>query len=277
MNNPTSIALLVCHFGTYPWYLPYFIHSCKFNPTIDFYIITDNVAAIPNKTDNIKVVYQTLDTFKKNASEKLGFTISNFINNNKVADFKPAFSFLFPEITASYTFWGYTELDIIFGNIRDFITDEVLENHDVVSGRHDIVYGKFSLFKNSPKTQTLFMESRDYKPIFLRPQKFYFDSCNVLLEEDEITILDFPDCVQSITFVVMKAESYGKLKIFFDFLGLAGLTIIDNGIYWNNGILNYKNEFEFMYYDPSQYYDLSKSKKVEGSIPDKFGFGLTQS
>ncbi len=37
-----SIGMLTCWYGPYPWYFPYFIHSCGFNPTIDFILITDN-------------------------------------------------------------------------------------------------------------------------------------------------------------------------------------------------------------------------------------------
>ena len=271
MKKTTPIAMFICHFGTYPWYLPYFINSCKFNPTIDFYIITDNTNEISNKSDNIKIVYQTLDSFKELASEKLGFTITNFLGNNKIADFKPALGFLFSNIIASYTFWGYTDLDITFGNIRNFIIEDVLENYNVLSGRHDCIYGKFCLFKNEKQTNTLFLESRDYKSIFMRPQRFYFDSCNVVIEAEN-SILNFSDYIQSITYVVENALLNNKIKVFFDFLGLSGTAMIKNHIYWDNGILNYKNEFEIMYYEASHYYELSKNKNKNSIIPDNFVF-----
>ena len=31
-----SIAILTCWYGEYPWYFPYFIHSCVYNPSVDF-------------------------------------------------------------------------------------------------------------------------------------------------------------------------------------------------------------------------------------------------
>ncbi len=48
----TSIGVLTYWYGNYPWYFPYYVHSCSFNPTIDFYIMTDNLDEIPNKPDN---------------------------------------------------------------------------------------------------------------------------------------------------------------------------------------------------------------------------------
>ena len=67
--QPHSIALLTCWYGPYPWYFPYFIHSCRYNPTIDFIIITDNIEPIHNKTNNVKIIYKTLDEIKSGFSE----------------------------------------------------------------------------------------------------------------------------------------------------------------------------------------------------------------
>ena len=37
-----SIIFIINYMGEYPWYFPYFLHSCRYNPTIDFLIFTDN-------------------------------------------------------------------------------------------------------------------------------------------------------------------------------------------------------------------------------------------
>src|SRR5665811_1376568 len=120
-----SIAILTCWYGSYPWYFPYFIHSCSYNPTIDFFIITDNHALIHNKPENVKIIYKTLEEIKKAASEKLGIKV-NIDYPYKLCDFKPAYGFLFPEIIKGYDFWGQSDLDVIYGDIRGFITDEML-------------------------------------------------------------------------------------------------------------------------------------------------------
>jgi hypothetical protein len=100
----------------------------------------------------------------------------------------------------------------------------------------------------------------------------------VLLDKDKnASILDFSDGLQSMTFVVKKAQTEGKVRAFFDFLGLAGLMALSNGVYWNKGVLMYKNEFECMYCDLSQYYAICQDKKVADFLPDEFGFGLTLS
>ncbi len=59
MKNSPSIAIITCWYGDYPWYFPYFVKSCKYNPSIDFIIVTDNKNVIPEKPDNIKAVSYT--------------------------------------------------------------------------------------------------------------------------------------------------------------------------------------------------------------------------
>lgn len=76
MNNIYSIAIITCWYGDYPWYLPYFIKSCAFNPFIDFIIITDNENEINNKPENVKVIFKTINDIKVLSSEKLGFEVN---------------------------------------------------------------------------------------------------------------------------------------------------------------------------------------------------------
>ncbi len=71
-----SIAILTCWYGIYPWYFPYFLHSCRFNPTVDFIIITDNDEIIHNKPENIILIHRSLDELKINFEKKLGFSVS---------------------------------------------------------------------------------------------------------------------------------------------------------------------------------------------------------
>lgn len=272
MTKTTSIAMIICWYGDYPWYFPYFIHSCKYNPSIDFIIITNNTNPIPNKPENVKIVFKNPDEIRNAASEKLGFTV-NLEYPYKLCDFKPAYGFIFPEIIEGYDFWGHGDIDMVYGNIRDFMTEELLDNHDVVSSRHDFITGTFCLYRNAEITNTLFMQSRDYKVVFSRPEHFCFDECNFLFYELQSgdSIFDFPDRIQSMTYVVKKAEEEGKIRPFFDFIIVEGLSL--NGeIKWDNGKVIYKNEFEGMYYNLIRMKNLCKDHVTIDPIPHVFYF-----
>lgn len=230
----TSIAVLTCWYGNYPWYFPYYVHSCSFNPTIDFYIITDNLDVIPNKPDNLIIVYKTLEQIKKMASLKLKFEVS-LDYAFKLNDFKPAYGFLFPEIFQGYDYWGQSDLDLIYGDLRGFLTEEMLNSYDYLSMRHDYTTGCFSLYRNIKKINTFFMKSKDYKSVFSNYESCCFDECSELgyqpLREGK-SILEFKTDIESFTHVIKTAKMKNEIKAHFDYLifeGNPGRIVFDNG------------------------------------------------
>lgn len=246
MREP-KILIIACWFGDWPWYIPFFLHSCNHNRTIDFIIITDKNP--PDETfipSNVKFIHLSISKLNAFFSEKLGFKV-NIEYPYKLCDFKPAYGFLFEEYVAGYDFWGHCDLDIIFGDIRAFMTDELLENYDVISSRHDYVTGSFALWRNTPQINKLFMKSKDFKSVFSSPKHFCFDECAFLFQElqNGDSVFDFPEAIQSMTYVVMDEERNGSLKAHFDFIIVEGTP---GNIIWQNGKIIYRNEFEAMYY-----------------------------
>ena len=266
----TTIAILTFWYGEYPWYMPYFIHSCKYNPTIDFIILTDNTNTIFDKPSNVKVVYKTLEEFKERASAKLGFMVT-IETPYKLCDFKPTYGFLFPEIVQNYDFWGHGDIDMVYGNIRNFMTNEILNLYDIISSRNDITTGTFLLYRNNIKMNTLFMQSRDYKQVYTDAEHYCFDECNFLFTELQRgdSILDYPNNIQSMTYLAVKGDMEGQFRAFFDYIIVQGMS---NNIRWDNGIIIYDSQFECMFYDLIKYKVQCKAKTVTYPIPDVLYF-----
>ena len=65
---------------------------------------------------------------------------------------------MFDKFTKGYDFWGYCDLDVIFGNLRDFFTDEKLEKFDKI---YDA--GHLSIYRNSNEVKKAFMGNETYK------------------------------------------------------------------------------------------------------------------
>lgn len=264
MKENFKIAILTCWYGEYPWYFPYFVHSVKFNSQNDFIIITDNTETIINKPNNLKIVNKTIDEIKLNASKKLGFKIE-IGQPYKLCDFKPAYGLIFDELLKGYDFWGIGDIDVIYGNIRNFITDELLNTYDIISARHDFLVGYFTLYRNCKKMNELFMQSKDYKKVFASNEHFCFDECNFAFwkMDDRICFEDVADqCeIESMTHVVKKMQRKKSINAYFNVHAIEGL----NGkIKWNKGVLSYKNEYEILLYH------LIKLKKIYSrTAPDK--------
>lgn len=266
----SSLAIMTCWYGNFPWYFPYFIHSCSFNPTVDFLIITDNEEQIPNKPENVKVIYMTLDKIKETASLKLGFKV-NIDYAYKLCDIKPAYGLIFEEILTEYDFWGHADVDLVYGNIREFMTEDILTTNDVVSCRHDYTTGTFCLFRNNAKNNRLFMESKDYKEIFSSSEHFCFDECCFLFGplQNGASIFDFPEAKQSMTYVVKKAEKEGRLKAYFDFIIIEGTP---GKITFDNGKIIYKDMYEAMYYHLIKLKVDCKKPNILNPIPNIYHF-----
>ena len=209
-----SIAILTCWYGIYPWYFPYFVHSCRFNPTVDFIIITDNDEIIHNKPENIILIHRSLDELKINFEKKLGFSVSIDFPY-KLCDFKPAYGYLFPEVIKNYDFWVIGDVDVVYGDIRAFMTDLLLNEYDVISSRHDYITGSFCLFRNNEYINSLFMKSKDFKKVFTSSDNFCFDECNYQFKElaEGQSILELDNHIESMTLVVKREES-GSPSVF---------------------------------------------------------------
>ena len=141
-----SIALVNVFFGKFPWYFNFFLKSCSTNPTVNFLIFTDQERP-KNCPANVEFIPFSLKQFNSLASERLNLKIE-IKYAYKLCDFKPAYGIILSDYLKDYEYWGITDIDLIFGRIREFITDEMLTDYEVISVRNDYPTGSFMIFEN---------------------------------------------------------------------------------------------------------------------------------
>lgn len=268
-----SIAVLICFLGKLPWYFNYFIHSVKYNSTIDFYIITDDRNSPINPPLNVKMIYKDRRDINQLATQKLGFK-TNIKDGYKMCDFKPAYGFLFSDIIEGYDFWGHADMDVIFGDIRHFITNNVLEKHELINVRHDFLAGYFLLFKNTRKMNTLFMQSKDYEKVLSSEVHYCFDETNFQYN-DFTSILAYPKKkheVESMTHLVKRLEKANQLKTYFELHSIEG---VPGKLNWMDGKLYYRNQYEILLYHMIYLKNIYKPKRVPHEIPETFSISPT--
>jgi hypothetical protein len=146
----SSICLMVCYFGTLPPYLDYVLRSCAANPDIDWLIFTD---AIPPRklTPNVRLKPATLDGLRKMFSSKLGFEV-NLSHPRLLCHFKAAYGFFFEDLLGEYDFWGHCDLDMVFGDLRKFLREDILKNYPKILCR-----GHLCLYRNTHEVNRYFM------------------------------------------------------------------------------------------------------------------------
>jgi len=158
------IALIVCYMGSFPHYFRYFSDSATLNSDIDFYIFSDQVSKI-EESGNIKIVPLTLEQFNSLSSLKLGLNMS-VAHGYKLCDLHPAYGVIFEDYLKSYDFWGHCDMDVLWGRISHFITEDLLQNFDVITAKENFIAGHFTLYRNSGIALELFRQTDDYKKVF---------------------------------------------------------------------------------------------------------------
>lgn len=269
-----KIVIITCYFGKLPWYFSYFLHSCGYNLTLDFFIITDDQSFNNKYPKNVHFIYKTLESINKIASQRLRFCV-NIQYGYKVCDFRPAFGFLFPDIIEGYDFWGYGDIDVIYGNIRNFITDDLMTKYDLISVRPDWIPGCFLLFKNNKKMKRLFMHSKDYKKVFESNEHYCFDETNFQHEAftEGKKYYEISGGVESMMHVVQRLNEFGYIKTYFDLHIIEG---VPGKLKWDKGILTYKRVYEVMLYHLIKLKNIYRPRTIHKTIPNLFFISPTQ-
>ena len=166
-----SICLVIPWFGgNFKNYFQFFLESCRKNPTINWLIYTDN---------DKEWFFPSNVLVKKTSFEKISAHIQLFYdfkisleNPYKLCDFKPAYGEIFKNDLKEYDFWGYCDCDVIFGNIRSFLTDDILNRYEKVFTR-----GHLCIYRNEPQTNAFYRTQKkiDYRSVFSSPKSFAFD------------------------------------------------------------------------------------------------------
>ena len=161
VKQTKKIKFICCYFGQWPVWFPGFLLSCKYNKNIDWLFFTD--CKIPKKyPSNVKFVKCSMDYLSELVTTKLKFRVK-ITEPYKLCDLKPVYGLVFEDYLDSYDFWGMCDIDIIYGDIRKFITEKMLNENDIISSRVNNISGHFNLFRNKFETNNIFRKLKDYE------------------------------------------------------------------------------------------------------------------
>ena len=188
-----SICLLIPYYGDFPNYFRLWLNSAKQNEGIDFIFITENIKQ-ENLPKNVKMVKESFEELKRRIQHKYDFKIS-LETPYKLCDFRPAYGDIFEEIVKDYDYWGYCDIDLIFGDIRHFISDELLNNYEKIN-----LHGHLSIYKNSDKMKTLYktinQSLMNYRLAFSKNVSCHFDEypgISLICKYEDIKYIDIED------------------------------------------------------------------------------------
>ena len=168
-----KFAFIIPYIGKFPQWFQLWLNSCANNNRIvDWLIFTDDHTPY-RYPDNVIVQYCSFNDLRQLFQKNFDFEI-NLNRPYKFCDFKPAYGEVFADYLRSYLFWGYCDIDLIWGNLSKWISNEQIADFDRISH-----WGHCTLLRNNPKMSSLYRQRIDgvnyYKNVYTRDKTYGFD------------------------------------------------------------------------------------------------------
>ena len=168
-----SIVLINCYFGKLTEHIEFYLESVKNNPTVNFLLVTDDKSNY-NYPENVKVEYMEFTQLKDKMQSLFDFQIE-LSTPYKLCDYKPCFGKLFLDYVKDFDYWGYADIDLIFGDIRKFMTEEVLSfGYDKIQ-----TAGHFTIMPVGEESVNFYTTKVDnylyYKDVYSNSKNYAFD------------------------------------------------------------------------------------------------------
>jgi hypothetical protein len=139
------------------------------NPTVDFMFFTD---ADVEPAENIIIYKMQFEDFQKIAQQAFDFPIV-LDRPYKLCEYKQAYGYMLHNYIKDYDFWGFGDLDLVYGDLRSFLTEDVLA-HKFLLG-----WGHLTLLHNDDETNTYFMKQvegyQNFQDAFTTSKITFFD------------------------------------------------------------------------------------------------------
>ncbi len=168
-----AICFVIPYFGRWPFWFPFFLESCRANPTIRWILHSDcgTPASVP---DNVRIVDTTFDAYCHRASDALKISFRPK-NPYKLCDLKPALGYIHRDELHDFDFWAFGDIDLVYGDLRKYFTAERLSRHDIFSTHRRRISGHCCLLRNTPLMREAFMAVVGWQSLLSKDEHVAFD------------------------------------------------------------------------------------------------------
>lgn len=163
-----SILVLIPYFGSWPEWASLFFETVRRNESIDFLVVTDSPlpGAVPA---NVQVREMSFRGYVDYLNQHIEITVAP-PNPYKLCDFRPLFGYIHRQDFQGYDFYGWCDVDLLFGDIRQFFTHDILACHEVLSTHRHRISGHFAIFRNTSRNREMFRKIYRWKEALRNPE-----------------------------------------------------------------------------------------------------------
>ncbi len=151
--KPMKIAVLIVYFGPFPEWYPLWRRSALLNPDIDFIVIQDQRDS--GEDGNIHFCRRQMAEI--GFADKTAKIDAKLSYAYKVCDYRPLFGVMFADLIQGYDYWGWGDLDVLYGDILGNLRDS-FGPYDYVSTGFEGESGPLAFLKNTEKVTQLWRD-----------------------------------------------------------------------------------------------------------------------
>jgi len=116
-------SALCCYFGQWPNYFQFWLKSCSYNTGIHFILVSDIPTEGYDVPENVQIFKKSFAEVQTLVAQKFPEITISLDRPYKLCDFKTAYGYIFADLFEGYDYWGFCDIDTIWGNIEKFIPE----------------------------------------------------------------------------------------------------------------------------------------------------------
>lgn len=114
---------------------------------------------------------RNLDDFKRRCRRVLDIDCPITEGSSKIWDYRGSLGLLYANELRGYDWYGHCDLDMVFGRLDHFVTDEMLDYCNILTDcQYDYLAGPFTLYRNITHVNTIFQTHPDWRATLENPE-----------------------------------------------------------------------------------------------------------
>ena len=174
--DKAQICFVVPYTGEWPGWCKLFFDSVGRNPAIDVLVVCTSLPPCLTPP-NAHIVQMTNEELSARMSAATGLAVGP-ISGHKLCDFRPFFGLAFADLLSGYEFWGFCDIDLVFGDLSKLLTADFLDQMDVYSAHNEQIVGHFTIVRNNVRLNQLAFTMPDWQKACLLPENAMVDEKN---------------------------------------------------------------------------------------------------
>jgi hypothetical protein len=151
-----KIMIAIPYFGALPKWFEIWLFTARRNDKIDFHLFQE---ALADSQDG-NVFYHRMTMADFNKLPLLMAERCTLNNPYKICDYRPLLAELFPDIVSRYAYWGFGDLDVVYGDILSVLSSS-FGKFDYISTGWEGESGPLAFLRNSEQVNRLWRSIPD--------------------------------------------------------------------------------------------------------------------